>query len=158
MLGMPYLSIAMRIEPHAERETGVLLRVVADVFEDDRVNHPATEDLHPTGALADPTRGGACAITFPGAAEHATHVDLAAGLDEGEVTRAKANRDVLVEEAAKEECEHSFELGESHVFIDEEALELKEHRRMRGVVVRDGRPHPGTRWRAAADASASRGI
>src|SRR5512139_1475561 len=73
------------IEAEAEGEAGVALGVVADVLEDDRVDHPAAQDLEPTRALADAARGGALGVALPGAAEHAAEVDLGTRLDEGEV-------------------------------------------------------------------------
>ena len=89
------------IEAHSEREAGVLLRIVSDVLEHDRMNHAAAEDLHPSSPFADAALCGADPVAFPCAAEDAAHVDFSARLDERKVARSEAQCDVLVEEAAE---------------------------------------------------------
>src|SRR5712664_868492 len=60
------------LEPEAERETGNLLRVVADGLEDGRMHHAAAEDLEPPRVLAGPAARAGAAL--------ATDVDLGARL------------------------------------------------------------------------------
>src|SRR5207244_4439703 len=68
------------LDADAEGEAGVALGIDAGVFEDDRVDHPAAEDLDPTGVLAE-AAPAARAIGLR--AEDAADVDLGARLDEG---------------------------------------------------------------------------
>src|SRR5829696_6760175 len=69
----------IRAEP--ESETGVLLRVVADLLEHGRVHHPGATRLEPAGALAH------LAVGVLAVADKATHVHLDARLGELEVAR-----------------------------------------------------------------------
>jgi hypothetical protein len=115
------------LDADAEREAGVGLGVEAAVLEHRGVNHPAAEHLHPARALAHATTAAA--------AEDAAHVDLGAGLDEREVARAPSRAHVRPVEPLSEGVDHALELGKRDVFVDEKALDLVEHRRVRDVVV-----------------------
>src|SRR2546423_5268779 len=63
-------------------------------------------------------------------------VDLGAGLGEREVAGAKAQREVGGLEEGLDEVEvHRLQVLEAHVVADPQALDLVEHRRVRGVAV-----------------------
>src|SRR6185295_8055900 len=97
------------------------------------MDHPGAQDLEPAGRLADPAR---CVTDPPGsAADDAADVDLGARLGEREEARPEPHPDVVAEEALREELEHALPVAERDVAIDEEALDLVEHRRVRDVVV-----------------------
>jgi ABC-type multidrug transport system fused ATPase/permease subunit len=113
------------LDAHAKGEARVALRVDAAVPEDLGVNHPAAEDLDPAGVLADPaTRARTCVADT----EDAAHVDLRAGLDEGEIARAETHGRAGAIEPLGEGGEHALELGEAHALVDQKALDLVEHR------------------------------
>ena len=127
------------LDADAEGEAGVRSGSMPQCLEDDGVDHPAAENLDPAGVLAD---AAARARAVGLLAEDAADVDLGAGLDEGEVARAKAHRRAGAVEALGERGEHALELGEAHVLVDEEALDLVEHRRVGRRRRRGGRRGP----------------
>src|SRR5204863_3635983 len=55
------------LDAHPPRESGVPLRVVANVLEHDRMDHSASADLEPAGSLAHRTTG---AVALPAADVH----------------------------------------------------------------------------------------
>ena len=58
------------------------------------------------------------------------------GLDEREVRRAEAHVEVVaLEEGAAELRERALQVGEADALVDQQALDLVEHRRVRLVVV-----------------------
>src|SRR5437867_3127418 len=83
------------LEPEAERETGDLLRVVADGLEDGWMHHAAAKDLEPPRVLAGPAARAGAAL--------ATDVDLGARLGVREEARTEADADV-----PKEVVHHRF--------------------------------------------------
>lgn len=113
------------LDAQTKSEPRVALRVDAAVPEDLGVNHAAAEDLDPAGVLADPaTRADTCVADT----EDAAHVDLRAGLDEGEIARAETHGRAGAIEPLGEGGEHALELGEAHALVDQKALDLVEHR------------------------------
>src|SRR5690554_6788687 len=90
------------LHAHAEGEAAVFLRVDAHRLEDVGIDHAAAEDLKPAGLAADAT-----ARAF---AEDAPDIDLGAGLGEGEIARAKAQRGARAEDALGEVPERPFEV------------------------------------------------
>ena len=64
------------------------------------------------------------------------HVDLGRRLGEREERRPEADLDVVaLEEVAQELGEHALQVGERHVVVDPQPLDLVEHRRVRRVAV-----------------------
>ena len=124
---MPCLSIAMRSTPMPKAKPLHLLGVVADEAVDVRVDHAGAHDLEPAGVLA-----GAAALA---AAQLAAHVDLDARLGEREEVRPHADGAVGAEELAREVVHRALEVGQRDALVDDEALDLVEHRRVRGVGV-----------------------
>src|SRR4051812_41541560 len=96
------------------------------------MDHPAAEHLDVAGVLAQAAAGAGAVRLL---AEYTSDVDLSAGLDEREVARAEAHRRVRSVEALGELREHALEMRERDVAVDEERLDLVEHRRVRRVVV-----------------------
>ena len=91
------------------------------------MDHAAAEDFEPVLALAE--------ADFP-ARTAALDVDLERGRGEGEKARAEAHADVRhFEERLAEFLQHPFQVGERRAVVDDEALDLVEHRRMRLVGV-----------------------
>src|SRR5690606_28700090 len=102
------------------------------VLEDDGMDHPAAEDLDPAGVLAQAAAGPRAVGLL---AEYTSDVDLGARLDEREVARAQADRGARSVDALGELGEDALEMREGDVAVDEERLDLVEHRRVRRVVV-----------------------
>jgi len=67
------------------------------------------------------------------AAEPAVDIDLDARLGEREEVRAHADRPLPAEERLGEVMDSALEIGERDAFVDDEALDLVEHGRVRGV-------------------------
>src|SRR5262249_47335121 len=107
------------LDADAERKTRVTLGIDAGVLEDDRVDHPATEDFDPTGVLAEAATV-ACAIGLD--AEHAANVDFGARLDERKVARTKTHRRFRAVEPLGKRRQHPLQLCEAHLFVDEKTL------------------------------------
>src|ERR1041384_6312247 len=87
------------LEPHAEREAGVLLGVDLHVREDLGIDHAGPADLDPARALAHPAAAAH--------AEAALHVDLGARLNEREVARAEPDPQIAREEPLHEVQQHA---------------------------------------------------
>src|SRR5665647_549429 len=115
------------LDAQAEGEAAVLLGVVIDELVGCRVDHAGAHDLEPAGVLA-----GAAALA---AAELAAHVDLDARLGEREEVRAHTDGALAAEELLREVVHGTLEIGERDALVDDEALDLVEHRRVRGVGV-----------------------
>ncbi len=91
------------------------------------MDHPAAEDFEPILALAE---------TDLPARTTALDVDLERGRSEGEEARAETHADMrYLEERLAEFLQHPLEIGEGRALIDDKALDLVEHRRMRLVGV-----------------------
>src|SRR5260221_2809458 len=118
------------LHAHAEGEARVSLRVDPRVRKDVRVDHPSAEHLQPPGPLTDaarrPRRSGA---------EGALDVHLGTRLDEGEVAWPEADRKPTTVEPLGESSQHTLQLRKADALIDEESIDLMEHRRVRAVVV-----------------------
>src|SRR5688572_4626728 len=109
---------------HAEGPPGVAVAIEAGGVDYRRMHHSRPEYLHPAGALA---AGAAGSVT-----ELALHVHLRRGLREREVARPEA-RLRLAEESVGEMSQRRLEIDEADAFIDCQAFNLGEHRRVRGV-------------------------
>ena len=120
------------VDAHAEGEAGVALVVDAARGEHARVDHAAATPLDPALALAGAAvlHGRALA-----AADEAAQVDLGAGLGEREVRRPEAGVHALAEHRRGEVVEGALEVGHRDALVDDEALDLVEHRAVRGVVL-----------------------
>ena len=95
---------------------------------------PDAEDLQPAGALADATRSpSACS---PEAAQITQPMSTSAlGSVNGKKLGRKRTRVSRAEEAPQELREHALQIAEGDPVVDQEALDLMEHRRVRHVVV-----------------------
>src|SRR5439155_15712027 len=82
------------LDADAEREAGVLLRVVPDGFEDGRVHHAAAEHFQPSGLLAQAAALAAASLAFD--------VELGRRLRVREEAGAEPRPDLRVEEALGE--------------------------------------------------------
>src|SRR5690606_802970 len=128
----PVAQHGYALDPDAEGEARVALRIDPAVLEDAGMDHAAAPDLEPTGGLADATARPAAVVTR---AADAPDVHLGARLDEGEVARAEPHGGVLAVETLGERREYPLEFGEADPLVHEEALDLVEHRRVGDVVV-----------------------
>ena len=113
------------VEAHAEGEAGDLLGVeegvtasFADSGEDGGIDHAAASDFDPAGFFA---------FGFE------LHIDLEAGLGEGEEVRAEADGGAGAEDLAEEEFQRAFEVGEGDVFVHVEGFDLIENAEVGGV-------------------------
>ncbi|EGE58936.1 hypothetical protein RHECNPAF_253009 [Rhizobium etli CNPAF512] len=115
------------VEAHAPGKALIFIRIEPAITQHVRMDHAAAEDLHPVGAFAElDDRTGAVALD----------VDLEGGLGEREEGRAKAHRHAVdLEEGLAELLEHPADIGDIGLLVDDQALDLMEHRRMRGIAV-----------------------
>ena len=86
------------------------------------MDHPAAEDLHPSGLRACPA---------PGAfAEDARHVNFCRWLGEGEVAGTHPHLQPFAEHALDEMLERGPEMADVNSFVHQEPLRLMKHRRL----------------------------
>src|SRR5947207_2173341 len=105
------------IGAHAECEALPRLRIETDGAQHVRVHLTRSGKLQP--------------VTFT-----ERHVDLGGRLGERKERRTKADANVVaLEKCVQKLRHHAFEIGERHIAIDPQALDLMEHRRMRCVAV-----------------------
>ena len=125
------------LDPHPEREALQALGVVA-AFGDESVevgvDHPRAEDLDPARALAQGVARAVRQRAAPPAGE-AGHVGLDARLGEREVARPQPDLALAPEDRADELEQHALEVRQRDVLVHGEALDLVEHRRVRGIGV-----------------------
>ena len=113
------------LDAHAPGEALPLARIDAAVRQHARMHHAAAEDLQPVAAVAE----------FAGAAVPAD-IDLHRRLGEREVAGAEPHRQVGdAEEGAQEVDQRALQMAERQVAIEDQALALVEHRRVRRVMV-----------------------
>src|SRR6185295_6737450 len=122
----PVLQHRHALHPHAEREAGVLLGVVADGLEHRRVHHAAAENLEPSRLLARAAPRAA--------ARAAADVDLGARLGVGEEAGTQPHLHVA-EERPQHRFERPLQVRERDPLADDEPLELLEHRRVTEIEV-----------------------
>ena len=131
-------SIAIRSIPIPKAKPWTLLGVVAvrrDEAEDVRVDHPGAEDLDPAGALAERVarrRRGSSPLPPQRKQETSTST---LGSVKGKKCGPEAGLALGAEDRPGELVERAREVGERDVLADREALDLVEHRRVRGVDV-----------------------
>src|ERR1700733_13603928 len=115
------------VEANAPGEALIDLRIEAAIGQHIGMDHAAAEDLEPILALAE--------ADFP-ARTAALDVDLERWRGEGKKARAEAHADMRhFEEGLAEFLQYPFEVGERRPIVDDQALDLVEHRRMRLVGV-----------------------
>ena len=117
----------MRSTPMPKAKPLHLLGVVVDEAVHVGVDHAGAHDLQPAGVLARAAAGAA--------AQAAVHIHLDAGLGEREEVRAHADAAVGAEELAREVSHGALQVGQGDALVDDEALDLVEHGRVRGVRV-----------------------
>src|SRR5688500_2408381 len=88
------------------------------------MNHSRAKDLHPSSALAPPASR---AVT-----QLALHIHLGRWLGERKKARAEACLR-LAEQPVGEMGERRFQIDERDAFVDCQAFDLSEHRRVRGI-------------------------
>src|SRR5664279_570294 len=103
------------LDPHAERKTGVPVRVDAARCEHLTVDHPAATPLDPAGAT---TRA---AVLIGATADEAPEVQLGAGFGEREVGRPKARLEALPEELLDEVVEGATQVSHGQPLGDRRA-------------------------------------
>ena len=115
------------VDAHAPGEALVLVWIEPAIADDVRVHHAAAEDFQPILALAESDLVLAAA---------ALDVDLERRLGEREERRPEAHVDVVdLEEGLAELLQDPLEVAEMRAFVDDKALDLVEHRRVRLVAV-----------------------
>src|SRR5262245_53262432 len=115
------------VDPEPEGEAGVALGIDADRLENGGMNHAGAAELEPPGLLA-----GAAALAE---ADPARDVELAPRLDEREVAGAQADLDVVTEEHLPHRGARAPEVRHRDPLVDDERLELVEHRKVGGVEI-----------------------
>src|SRR5580693_8553592 len=110
------------VDPHAPGKALVLVGIEAAVFQHVRMHHAAAEDLHPLVAFAEADLALVAAVL---------QVDFEGWLGEREERRPKPHADpVDFEERLEEFFQNPFQVAEMRAFVDDEALDLVEHRRV----------------------------
>ena len=102
-------------EADAERETAVFFRVDSAVTQDFRVNEAAGDQLDPAVAAGR--------ATFP-AAEEAVQVEFETRFDEREVTRAKTDFNVALEDLTQNRFHRRDQVGDRNILVDNETFAL----------------------------------
>src|SRR5574340_617927 len=103
---------ALHAQP--EGETEIFFAVDVDVLQHVGVHHAAATDFQPAAVPA--------------------HVHLGRWLGEREERGAETHAQIIaLKEALQEILHHALEVGEADLFIDPQALDLVEHRRMSGI-------------------------
>ncbi len=126
-VGHAVLEHRHALDAHAEGEALQLAGVVADEAVEVGIDHAGAEDLEPAGVLARAAAGAT--------AEQAFDVELDARLGEREEVRPQTDGAVGPEELAGELVQRALEVGQGDAAVDGQALDLVEHRRVRGVEV-----------------------
>ena len=127
-VGDAVLQHADPLQPHAEGEALPARGIDAAVLQHLRVDHAAAEDLQPVIAVTDAQRA---------AGARAADVDLGGRLGEREVAGAKAHRQVVEREVGAQKLDQAaLQVAHVRALVDDQALDLVEHRRVRCVVVR----------------------
>src|SRR5699024_3442153 len=106
------------LDTQAESEAGVAFRVDATIFQHLRVHHAATQHFQPALAAIG---------SVP------ADVDLGRRLGEGKEAGPKTHVEITLEERAHEGGQRAFQVGEAGSFVDQQALDLMEHGRVRLV-------------------------
>src|SRR6266487_5267317 len=89
------------------------------------MHHTCAKDLQPAGVFAD-----AAPLAV---AERAIDIDLGARFREREVAATEAHAASLAEELLRETLQAALEIGHRAKLVDQEALDLVEHRLVRRV-------------------------
>ena len=113
------------LESHAEGPAGVDVRVDAAAGENLGVHHAGAEDLDPALTLAGRAAAAAALV--------ALDVELAARLGEGEMMRAETGHGPLAVDLLHHQVQRRLEVGHGDALVDDHALDLVEHGRVRGV-------------------------
>src|SRR6185312_13477307 len=103
------------LHAEAEGEAGVALRVDAAVPQHVRMDHAAAEHFQPAGRTV---RGVPADVHF------------GRRLGEREIAGAEAHLEIALEERADELGQRALEVGETGSLVDQQALDLVEHRRV----------------------------
>ena len=111
-------EIGDTLDSHAESITGIDLAVNAARLQHVRVHHSASENLHPSGALAERTAFSAADI--------ATDIHLGTRLREWEIGGAETNLGVSAEHLLGEIQERFAEVRIADILVDIESLHLME--------------------------------
>src|SRR5262249_10951905 len=115
------------IDPHAPGKPLVLVRIKAAITQHVWMHHAATENLHPIVTLAEANFALVAAIS---------DVDLERRLRERKERRPKPHADAIdLEKRFEEFFEDPFHVAEMRGLVDDEALDLMKHRRMRLIAV-----------------------
>ncbi len=87
---MPYFSMAMRSTPMPKAKPVNFFGIVADEFENRRIDHARAEDFQPAAGFTNPA-ALAVAQRAATAADDALDIDLGARLGEGKETRPETH-------------------------------------------------------------------
>src|SRR5690606_34804502 len=112
------------LDAHAEGKSRPALGVIPHVEQHLRVYRAGAQDFQPALVAAHPAAGAV--------AHDALNVHFRAGFGEGKIARAETHR-ALAQKLTRQDRQRAFQVGERHVFVDVQAFDLVEHRRVRGV-------------------------
>src|ERR1700676_3701873 len=110
------------VDAHAPGKALVFVGIESAILQHVRMHHAAAEDLQPVVALAEAD------FAFVAAA---LDVDFERRLGEREIRRPKPHADTVdFEKRLAEFFQNPFQVAEMRALVDDEALDLVEHRRM----------------------------
>src|SRR5579875_3728162 len=127
---VPYHQAALDAEP--EREPAVPVRVDAAGHQHPRVDHAAAGDLDPALRPAHPARVTA-GLRRGSPAHVAFHGHVAGRLGEREVVGPEPRPQAHAEHRVDERLDRPAQVGHGEPLVDGQALDLVEHRAVRGV-------------------------
>ena len=132
---MPYFSMAMRSMPKPQAKPWYSSGSSPQFCKHVRMHHAAAENLQPILAFAE---------TDLALVALALDVDFERRLGEREERRAEAHLHAVdLEERLAEFFQDPFQVAEVRALVDDQALDLVEHRRVRLVTVASGKCGPG---------------
>src|SRR5674476_622393 len=118
------------VQAHAEREARIAFRVDSTSDQHTRIHDAAATPFDPT---LSSTRAAVTKQFRVALADETAEIDFGTRLGEREVRRAEASRGPGAEHHLGKVVEGALEVGHRDAFVDGEALDLVEHRRMRRV-------------------------
>src|SRR5439155_26196287 len=113
------------LDRQAESASGVAVRIIARVGDDLRMYHAGAQYLDPAG----PAAGAATRAS----ADETIDTQLHSGLDEREVVAAKSHLALFSEDATREFCQCTFQIGHAYAVINCQAFHLGHHPFVRRV-------------------------
>ena len=112
------LEIGDALDTHTESITGINIGIDAASFENIRIDHTATEDLDPSGTLAEGASLAAAYVT--------AYIHLGRRFGEGEIRGTKTYFGLRTEHLTRESEKYLFEIGKRDIPVYIQSFDLME--------------------------------